>query len=80
MEIKKYELEQCPTNAYKIDQCVICLTNPSNILYNPCLHVCVCSQCDDKGEFKKRPYCREKIEETIIIKKKFDFKNISFFK
>ena len=64
------ELEQCPSNAYKIDQCVICLTDPSNILYNPCLHFCVCSQCDVKGEFKNCPYCREKIEEIIIIKNK----------
>ena len=69
MEIKKYELEEYPTNAYKINQCVICLTNPSNILYNPCLHVCVCSRCNDKGEFKNCPYCRENIEEIIIIKK-----------
>ena len=63
------ELDNCPRNAYKIDQCVRCLTNSSNILYNPCLHVCVCSQCDDEGKFKKCPYCREKIEEIIIIKK-----------
>ena len=69
MEIKKYELDQYPPNAYKKDQCVVCLNDSPNILYNPCLHVCVCSQCNDKGEFKKCPYCREKIEEIIIIKK-----------
>ena len=78
MGIKKYELEQCPSNVYKIDQCVICLTNPSNIFYNPCLHFCVCSQCDDKGKFNKCPYCREKIEETIIIKKNLILKTYLF--
>ena len=70
--IKKNELDNYPPNAYKIYQCVICLNNPSNILYNPCLHVCACSQCNDKGEFKKCPYCREKIKETITIKEKIE--------
>ena len=68
MKIKKYELEQCPTKAYKLDQCIICLDKKPNILYKPCTHFYVCSQCDDKGKFKKCPYCRERIEETILIK------------
>ena len=66
--IKKSEtLKKCPAIAYKLEQCVICLDNKPNILYKPCLHYCVCSQCVDKGNFENCPYCREKIEKTILI-------------
>ena len=62
------ELDNCPLNAYKIDQCVVCLDDLSNIFYNSCSHVCVCYQCDDKGGFKNCPYCRREIEGVSIIK------------
>ena len=63
------ELEFYPPNVYKKDQCVICLDNTPNILFNPCLHVCVCNECEDKTIFKKCPYCRIMIKEFSIIKK-----------
>ena len=59
-------LDHCPPNSFKIDQCVICLTEPPNILYNPCCHICVCSQCN-KEELGTCPYCRKKIENRILI-------------
>ena len=68
MKIKTYELEQCPTKAYKLDQCVICLDKKPNILYKPCMHYCICSQCESKEKFENCPYCREIIEESILIK------------
>ena len=68
MKLKTYELEQCPTKAYKLDQCVICLDKKPNILYKPCTHYCICSQCGNIGKFENCPYCREIIEESILIK------------
>ena len=65
---KIYGTEKDLIDAYKLEQCVICLDNKPNILYNPCLHYCVCSQCGDKGKFENCPYCREGIEECVLIK------------
>ena len=67
-EIKKCEIEECPANTYKLEQCVICLDNKPNILYKPCMHYCICLQCEKKGKFENCPYCREIIEESILIK------------
>lgn len=29
-------------------QCLICYTNPSNVVLVPCNHLCICSECHDK--------------------------------
>ena len=63
------ELDHCPPNAYKKEQCVICLDDKPNILFNPCLHVCVCFQCDEVKLLKDCPYCRKNIENRISIRK-----------
>ena len=62
------ELDHCPPNSFKINQCVICLNEQSNILFNPCLHVCVCFQCEEVKLLKDCPYCRGQIENRILIK------------
>ena len=49
-EIILKELDHCPPNAFKKDQCVICLNNQPNILYKPCLHFCTCEHCDKEEE------------------------------
>ena len=61
------ELDHCPPNVFKIDQCVICLTSKPNIIYDPCLHFCICDQCDENN-LKNCPYCRTKIEKRSIVK------------
>ena len=51
---------------FKEDECVICLTNLSNILFCNCVHQCVCEECCKTGEsLEKCPIC--KTENTIII-------------
>ena len=52
-------------NFFKEDECVICLTNPSNILFCNCGHQCVCEKCCKTGEsLEKCPIC--KTENTIL--------------
>ena len=31
---------------FKSDECIICLTNPSNVLFCNCGHVSLCVECD----------------------------------
>ena len=44
---------------FKEDECVICLTNPLNILFCNCGHLCVCEECSKTGEsLEKCPICK----------------------
>ena len=50
---------------FKEDECVICLTNPPNILFCNCGHVALCVECSKTGEsLEKCPIC--KTENTIL--------------
>ena len=49
------------------DNCSICLTVKPNILIIPCVHLSVCSQCEEVGKLINCPTCREKIERKIKI-------------
>ena len=40
---------------FKQDKCVICLTNPSNILFCNCGHLCLCKKCNEIKNLKKCP-------------------------
>ena len=53
---------------FKEDECVICLTNPSNILFCNCGHLCVCEECAKTGEgLEKCPICKTKNTNLRII-------------
>ena len=54
-----YKSNHIKADMYKIDNCVICLNEPSTILYNPCNHLCVCTQCNKK-RIKKLPLLSNK--------------------
>ena len=46
---------------FKEDKCVICLTNPPNILFCNCGHQVLCVECSKTGEsLKKCPICKTK--------------------
>ena len=50
---------------FKEDNCVICLTNPPNIVYCNCGHQVLCEECSKKVEsLKNCPIC--KTENTIL--------------
>ena len=50
--------------SFKSNECVICLTNPPNVLFCNCGHLCLCSECERKKLSNKCPIC--KTENTII--------------
>ena len=54
---------------FEEDACAICLTNPPNILFCNCGHLCVCKECDKIGEgFQKCPMCNTINTNLRIIK------------
>ena len=54
------------SQSFKSDECVICLTNPPNVLFCNCGHLCLCSECEIKKLSNKCPIC--KTENEIIRK------------
>ena len=49
------------------NNCSVCLSNIPNILFFPCLHQSVCSQCEEVGKLLKCSVCRKKIERKVKI-------------
>ena len=52
------------SQSFKSEECVICLTNPPNVLFCNCGHLCLCSECEKLKNSNKCPIC--KIENRII--------------
>ena len=53
---------------FKEDECVICLTNPPNILFCNCGHLCLCVECSKTGEsLEKCPICKTENTNLRII-------------
>ena len=52
---------------FKSDECVICLTNPPNILFCKCGHICICKKCNTKYQSTACPIFKTKntIKRTI---------------
>ena len=53
------------TQSFKSDECVIYLTNPPNVLFCNCGHLCLCVECDKVKSLNTCPVC--KTESTIKI-------------
>ncbi len=41
---------------YEVEECIICMSNTPNMLFVPCGHLCVCSNCN-KQLMKYNHYC-----------------------
>ena len=46
------------SQTYKSDECVICLSNPSNILFCNCGHIAICTECDKLKKLNASPICK----------------------
>ena len=46
------------SQSFKSNECVICLTNPPNVLFCNCGHLCLCSECERKKISNKCPMCK----------------------
>ena len=51
------------SKTFKSDECVICLTNPPNVLFCNCGHIAICVECDETKSLLNCPVC--KTENTI---------------
>ena len=63
----KTNLNKKPINSiqtFKTDDCVICLTNPPQVLFCNCGHLCLCVECNKMKTLKTCPVC--KTENTIL--------------
>lgn len=47
--------------------CAICLSNPRNIVFIPCYHICACYQCGHNGSLVTCPICRRLIDDRIEV-------------
>ena len=52
------------SQCFKSENCVICLTNPPNVLFCNCGHICFCSECEKLKNSNICPIC--KIDNKII--------------
>ena len=58
------KVKQINTNkSFKSNECVICLTNPPNVLFSNCGHICICIECD------KRFRCLSSLQNENYIKR-----------
>ena len=59
-----------PVKIFDLNECVICLSNPTKITFLQCGHKCVCIECyeNNKKNFKNCSICRRIINKVIIDK------------
>ena len=48
------------SQCFKSEECVICLTNPPNVLFCNCGHICYCSECEKLKNSNICPICKTK--------------------
>ena len=48
------------SQCYKSEECVICLTNPPNVLFCNCGHLCYCLECEKLKNSNLCPVCKTK--------------------
>ena len=53
-----------PSKIFKSEECVICLSNPSKVLFCNCGHLCLCVECYKIKSLSVCPVC--KTENTIL--------------
>ena len=67
-ELEAYQNRSKVTNkCIKSDTCCICLSNPSNIIFTDCGHLCICGSCNEKLTELKCPICRTLITQPRLI-------------
>ncbi|KAF0294654.1 Mitochondrial ubiquitin ligase activator of nfkb 1-A [Amphibalanus amphitrite] len=48
-------------------QCVVCLTNPREVVVSPCQHVCLCVDCEEQLQQRSCPVCRRKVTGVLPV-------------
>ena len=55
------------SQTFKSEECIICLTNPPNVLFCNCGHLCYCSTCEKLKTSNACPICKTKNEIIRIL-------------
>ena len=55
------------SHTYTEPVCVVCMDNPSQIVFYPCLHVSICERCFEQGKLTSCTNCREEIVRTVNV-------------
>ena len=68
VEITREEEEESTTviKPFREDKCVVCLSKEPKVLFNDCMHYCVCLECEEIKPFKSCPCCRTRIPTKMI--------------
>ena len=48
-------------------QCVVCLTNPREVVVGPCQHVCLCVDCEEQLLNRCCPVCRREVTSVLPV-------------
>jgi hypothetical protein len=59
-----YRLKKIYTSSFNCD---VCAENVRNVIFKPCLHLSICTVCDDKLQVKHCPTCKQLVNDRIRI-------------
>ncbi|XP_037088856.1 mitochondrial E3 ubiquitin protein ligase 1-like [Pollicipes pollicipes] len=48
-------------------QCVVCLSNPREVVVAPCQHVCLCVDCEERLDKRCCPVCRRDVTSVLPV-------------
>ena len=48
-------------------KCVICCEVAKNVIFKPCLHMAICSLCNDRLKERKCPICKREVIDIVTI-------------
>jgi hypothetical protein len=48
-------------------KCIICIENPKNVIFKPCLHMAICKTCCQMLDKRVCPICKVAIKDTVNI-------------
>ena len=54
-----------PSPSVSPSECCACCSAPPSVLYRPCLHLCMCEQCDRQMANNQCPLCRAPIQARL---------------
>ena len=67
-DLEAYQDKAKTTNkCTREETCCICLTNPSNIIFTDCGHICICELCNKNIKELKCPLCRTSATQPRLI-------------
>ena len=70
--------QQMACNAHQECLCVVCLANPRTVVFKPCTHLVMCTDCSEDTEGQTCPICRATITERVRFNRLLPTKVLGF--